>query len=246
MWAVFYTYPYMLVRIFFLVTLIYSHIAIGQVDVNRFQNITQSLSSGSAAYGAGFQGVNVNRMDVIGDVYLDSSFTKTRFVLNNSSSAILTPARYDMFNKEFEVKTTGGVRILNGGVVKIFKVYLTSDSLMYVNSRNYTFNDAPIDEFLKVLSDGKIQLLECQILNVIKPTYNASLDVGDKNAYIKRKSEFYYSKEGKLFKLTSKKNTYELFGTEQSKVDSFVKANSLSFKRVDDLKKIFTFYNSLY
>ena len=99
--------------------------AVSQVDVNRFQNIIQSVSSGSAAYGAGMQGRYVNTMDVIGDVYLDSAFNNTSFKMKGNSPNLTTPARYDILNREFEVKTTAGIRVLNGDFVKSFSLNKT-------------------------------------------------------------------------------------------------------------------------
>lgn len=220
-------------------------ISYSQVDVNRFTNIVQSLSSGSAAYGAGFQGRYDNTMEVIGDVYLDSAFTNTSFKMKGNAPSLITPARYDIFNHEFEVKTTGGVRILNGEMVSSFKMFKNGDSLTYVNASSYKIDNSQLLGFFELISAGKIQLLMSSKLDVIKPSYNPSLDVGDKNSYVKRKETMYYSKNLELVKLGGKKEILGLFGTDKSKVEAFVESNDLNYKKTAALKKIFDLYNSL-
>jgi hypothetical protein len=215
-----------------------------QVDVNRFQNILQSVSSGSAAYGAGMQGRYNNTMEVIGDVYLDSTFTSTSFLMKGNAPSLVTPARYDILNREFEVKTTGGVRVLNGDFVKSFKKYKNGDSVTYVNASNYKFLESPLVGFLQVLSSGSVELLALTRLDVVKPSYNPSLEVGDKNAYVNKKETLYYSVKSELFRLKGKKEILEVFGSDKNKVEAFVNSNKLGFKKTDDLKQVFDFYNS--
>lgn len=220
-------------------------ISYSQVDVNRFTNIVQSLSSGSAAYGAGFQGRYINNMEVIGDVYLDSAFRNTTFIMKGNAPSLTTPARLDILNLEFEVKTTGGVRILNGSMVNSIKLLKNGDSVSYVNSSNYKLDGTELVGFFEVLSTGQIQLLGLSKLDIIKPSYNPSLEVGDKNAYVKKKETLYYSINYKVFKLGSKKEILGLFGGDKSKVEGFVESNKLNYKKVDSLKKIFDFYSSI-
>jgi hypothetical protein len=220
-------------------------ISYSQVDVNRFTNIVQSLSSGSAAYGAGFQGRYNNTMEVIGDVYLDSAFRNTAFIMKGNAPRLETPSRYDILNREFEVKTTGGVRVLNGEMVNYFKLLRNNDSVSYVNASNYKLDGSALLGFLEILSPGKIQLLIFSKLDIIKPSYNPSLEVGDKNSYVKRKETIYYSRNSELFKMGGKKEILGLFGEEKSKVEAYVESNNLNYKKTESLKKIFDFYNSL-
>jgi hypothetical protein len=216
-----------------------------QVDVNRFTNIVQSVTSGSAAYGAGFQGRYNSSMEVVGDVYLDSAFQNSSFIMKGKAPALVTPARFDILNNEFEVKTTGGTKLLNGDFVNSYRQLKNGDSVTFINASNYKFEETVLVGFLEILSDGSIQLLSSTKLNVIKPTYNASLDVGDKNAYVKRKETLYYAMQGQLYKVGGKKDLLKLFGGEAGRINSFIDSNKLNVKNTPDLKRIFQEYNSI-
>lgn len=233
----------MKLSVLLVVYVLFQGVVYSQVELNRFTNIVQSVSSGSAAYGAGFQGRYNNNMEVVGDVYLDSAFLNTSFKMKGKAPALATPARYDILNHEFEVKTTGGTKILAGDFVSTFRQLKNGDSVTFINSSNYKFEETALVGFFEVLSEGSIQLLNSTKLNIIKPTYNASLDVGDKNAYVKRKETLYYSIQGEVFRMGGKKEMLKLFGDDAKKIESYIDSGKLNAKNTADLQKIFNFYN---
>jgi hypothetical protein len=216
-----------------------------QVDIGRFQSITQSVSSGSAAYGSGFQGKYTSNGKVVGDPYLDSIFVETNFQLINRAAKFKSPARYDILNNELEVKTTAGVKVLNSSLVESYTKYGNGDSTYYVSALKYKYEGTPLIGFLQVLSGGGIQLLKYVRIEVTKPTYNASLDVGDRNAYVIQKATLYYSQNGDLIKIKGKKEILQLFGVKKDQVSSFVESNKLDWKKEKDLAEIFKYYNQL-
>lgn len=216
-----------------------------QVDAGRFQNIVQSVSSGSAAYGSGFQGRYTSNGKIVGDIYLDSTFLETNFQLINRAARFKSPARYDLLNNELEVKTTAGVKVLNSSLVESYATYENGDSIYYLSALKYKLEGTPLIGFLQVLSVGNIQLLKYVRIEVTKPTYNASLDIGDRNAYIVQKPTLYYSTNGDLFKLKGKKDILQLFGINKERVNSFVESNKLDWKKEKDLVQIFKYYSQL-
>lgn len=229
-----------------LVLLVCSLQSFAQVDVGRFQSITQSVSSGSAAYGSGFQGRYTLNGQVIGDPYLDSTFLDTNFQLINRAATIKSPARYDILNNELEVKTTAGVRVLNPSIVESYSTAgKVEDSIYYVSAMKYKYEGAPLIGFFQVLSGGEIQLLKYVRIEITKPTYNASLDVGDKNAYVIQKATLYYSQNGDLHKVKGKKEILQLFGVKKDQVVSFAESNKFDWKKEKDLAQIFKYYNQL-
>ena len=75
--------------------------------------------------------------------------------------------------------------------------------------------------------------------NSLTASYN-----GEKEYY--RDEEIHYQEEGGLCqKLRSKKKTLALFTVDKETVETFVKENDLKFKSIEDLKKIFGYYNEL-
>jgi hypothetical protein len=120
------------------------------------------------------------------------------------------------------------------------------DSLYFVNSAAYKFEDTPFDGFLQLLCDGEFQLLKLTRAEIVKPSYNPSLEVGDRDAYIVKKETLYYSLPDKrISKVKGKSEILSLLGERKDLVKSFITSNRLGFKNEEDLIKIFSHYNSL-
>jgi hypothetical protein len=219
--------------------------AFSQVDANRFTNIVESVSSGSAAYGSGFKGRFNLDGRIKGTPYLDTNFVQTNFQFVKGSSKLVAPSRYDLYRNEIEVQTTGGIRVLANNLVKSYKSFVDGDSVLYINASNYTFEGTQLIGFLKVISDGKAQLFEMYKLDIIKPTYNASLEVGDRNSHLVKRSSLMYSDGKDLFKLKGKKELLQLFASQKEKMEAYIKTSKPDLKDQEDLKKVFDYYNSL-
>jgi hypothetical protein len=219
--------------------------AYSQVDANRFSNIVESVGSGSAAYGSGFKGrFNIDSR-VKGTPYLDTNFVQTRFHFVKSTAKLEAPSRLDLYRNEVEVQTTAGIRVINSNLIDSYKCAVKGgDSIKYVNASGYKFEGTELIGFMKVISDGKAQLLESYKLDIIKPTYNASLEVGDRNSHLVKKTSLMFSKDKELFKV-SKKELQALFAPQKEKMDAYIKANKLDLKDEKDLKLAFDYFNSL-
>jgi hypothetical protein len=231
--------------VFLAVALVAAGQVFGQVDANRFTNIVESVGSGNAAYGSGFKGRFVLDGKVKGSPYRDTTFVPTTFNFHKGTTRLSGPSRYDLYNNEIEVKTTAGVRVLANGLVKSYRSYIKGDSVLFVNAENYSFDGTKLIGFLKVLADGKVQLLEMYKLEIIKPTYNASLEVGDRNTHLKTDASLLYSKDGELFKVKGKKEVLALFAPQKEKMNAYISANKIDLKEEKDLVLAFDYFNSL-
>jgi hypothetical protein len=229
----------------FVVVLINS--VFSQVEVNRLTNIVQSLSGGSAGYASGFKGTYNVRSTVKGDPYLDTAFRSCNFKLYKTEERISTPSRYDVLNNELEIKTTGGIMTLPTKLVERYSFKgKQKDSVFFVNAAAYKFEDTPFDGFLQQLVDGEFQLLKLIRAEIVKPSYNPSLEVGDRDAYIVKKETLYYSLPDKMIsKIKGKSEMLSLFGGKKELMKSFISSNRLGFKNEDDLIKIFDYFNNL-
>ncbi len=218
-----------------------------QVEVNRLTNIVQSVSTGSAGYGSGFKGTYSVKSSIKGDPYLDTAFRMSRFRLYKSTELIETPSRYDVLNNELEIRTTGGVMVLASRLVEKFTLLRSrKDTVVFVNSADYKYDDTQLIGFLQLLCDGKIQLLKQTRAEIVKPSYNPSLEVGDRDSHIVKKETLFYSlKGGEISKLKGKSEILTLFGDKKDLIKSFVSSNKLGFKSELDISKIFTYYNNL-
>lgn len=223
--------------------------AVAQVDANRFTNIVQSVSSGSAAYGSGFKGRFETNGRVIGDQYLDSVFANSKLKLFKANERIDCPLRYDLINDELEIKTTAGIKVIKNSIVEYFvSLGRDNDSLLFVNSSNYKYTEdmAPLVGFYQVMNSGNFELLKYSRIEITKPSYNASLEVGDRNAYLVKKVSFYGAFKMQVFKFKSKKDLMKFIDEpNRLKVESFVKENKTDFKKESDLLDLFHFLNQL-
>lgn len=232
--------------LFSVILLIIGVQAFAQVDANRFTNIVESVSSGSAAYGSGFKGRFNIDSQIKGTPYLDSTFRPTNFTFVKGTATLQAPSRLDLYRNEVEVQTTAGIRVIANNLIKSYTTFEKGDSVLYVNAANYKFEGTELIGFVKVLSNGKLQLLEMYKLEIIKPSYNPSLEVGDRNSHLVKKSSLLYSKDGKeLVKVKGKKDVLPLFESQKEKMDAYIKANKLDLKDQEDLKNAFDYYNSL-
>jgi hypothetical protein len=217
--------------------------ASGQVDVNRFQNILQSVSGGSAAYGSGFTGKYNLDSRVLGDVYQDSSFLPTVFHFKSSENTLVVPSRFDILNQEFEVLTTAGVRILRSTLVERYSVVDQKDTVRYLNAGNFTFEGTTLLGFFEVLAHGQVNLLKLKSLQIIKPSYNPSLEIGDRDARIEKKSALYFAEGLEVKKLKNFKKVLTNFQRDDRAVERFISENHLDVKNEKDLAKVFGFIN---
>ncbi len=229
----------------FLFVVVLIHSGFSQVEVNRLTNIVKSLSGGSAGYASGFKGTYNVRSTVKGDPYLDTAFRVSSFKFYKTEERIKTPSRYDVLNNELEIKTTGDVMILPSNLVEKYSFQgKQRDSVYFVNSAAYKFEE-PFDGFLQLLCDGEIQLLKLTRAEIVKPSYNPSLEVGDRDAYIVKKETLYYSfPDRRISKVKGKSEMLGLFGERKELIKSFISSNRLGFKNEEDLIKIFSYYNS--
>jgi hypothetical protein len=97
--------------------------------------------------------------------------------------------------------------------------------------------------FYRVISDGKIKLLE----SVRKSIHQ------DKNEYegtvqkeFRQYEEYYFFSDNKMYRIKKdKKFILGLMTPNEAKIENYITQNNLSYKSIDDIKKIVDYYNSL-
>jgi hypothetical protein len=94
--------------------------------------------------------------------------------------------------------------------------------------------------FYQVLSSGRVTLL--------KRSNKMILDVKNYNATVTRSfqlnTSYYLYKDGKMEKVDPKKALYTLAGDKKSEFENYAKANSLGFKKDEDLARLYDRYNT--
>jgi hypothetical protein len=187
---------------------------------------------------------------VIGDSYLDTHWKKSTILLYEKDKLIQGfPSRYDIYLDELEINARNGIKVLKGDKIKSFVWFDSSTNVpsYFVNAKDFKNEDnVPLTGFFQVLSDGANPLLKKTDIHIRKATYNVALNVGSQDDKILKKDDFYLLKGSNVFEIpSSRKKLLPLFGDRAEVMEKFIKENSLSTTKEDDLKIIFNQYNSL-
>jgi hypothetical protein len=211
-------------------------------------------SSASMIYG-----ISDTPGEVIGEIYLDSSFLKSSIVFyreivkrydsNASDSIAGYPVRIDLRNYLVEFKLGEAVKSIDPLAIR--KVYYQRPGQIApsVFWNVDEFNDRPDDlkGFVEMLAVGKLKVVKSYSLLYIRPTYNAALSVGDKNAkYFKRYAYYYADAKSNLIKFKPKrKELLALMADKASLVIQYINEKKLTLDSDEEIKMVLNFYNKL-
>ena len=197
-----------------------------------------------------FYGIPLEAGSVRGDAYLSPEWKRTTFLLYKVEKMVEGyAARYEISQDEFEIKTTAGIKVLDGRRVKSF-VWVDSASKTphyFINGQDLpALGGSPLTGFYEVLAEGPLTLLAKAEVVVRKPTYNVQLDMGDPDMRISKKTAFFFLEGNSLTELpSSRRKLIALFGERAGEADKFIKVNSLSLDNDIHLKALFEHLNRL-
>lgn len=197
-----------------------------------------------------FYGIPLEPGQVRGNAYLHPGWRRTTFMLYEAEKMIEGyAARYAIDQDQFEIRTSGGVKVLDGAKVKSF-VWMDSATHAphyFINARDLKLEDgAYLSGFVQVLVEGEFTLLSNTRVLVKDPTYNEKLDMGQRDTRILKKTEYYYLHEDVIRTIpSSKKKFFPIFGQHADDIGKFVKVNRLLLVEASHLTSIFFRYNSL-
>lgn len=186
---------------------------------------------------------------VIGDTYLSTMWRKSAIQLYKDDRIIEGyDTRYDIHADALDVKTTAGVKMLEGRRIRSFSWRDSSriEPVFFVNAQDFKLEGTPMTGFFEVMADGRAPLLKRTVLQIKKANYNVSFDVGSRDDKILKRADYYMATGNDVVEVgTSKKKMLPLFGDKAAEVEKFIDDNSLSLKKEGDLVKLFEYYNSL-
>ena len=194
-------------------------------------------------------GIPLEAGGIIGDFYLNQEWKRTTLMLYDRDKMLEGfPVRYEIESDQFEIKSSAGIKVLNGKRVKSF-VWIDSISNAphyFVNGRDLKDEDGdPLSGFFEVLSEGSMTLVTQTQAAVRPATYNEKFDVGQRDARIVKRINFYYVEEGVIKEIpSSKKKLLALFGEHAPAVEEFMQTNKLSVKEASHLRAVFEHYNT--
>lgn len=239
------------------------HLTLGQSDTEMMQNLRDDFNYGEFKPGANhvYYGVKQGSGKVSGDIYLDKEWRKGITVFYSDVVKRYDPQapdsiagyniRVDLSNHYVEYDMKEGVKAVEENTVK--RLYLTSpdgNSLVkLVNTREFGNTSPELKGFVELISTGpKLTVVKYVRLAVKEPTYNVALDVGEKDAKIYKKNEYYYlqrkgSKQVMVKFKPGKKTVLELMRDRKSKMEAFIDDQKLNLRQEADLRQALNHYN---
>lgn len=239
-------------KVYFLLMLVlplagYSQQAVPQIL--RTQQAIDRINSGALAnVSNSVYGIPAPPSRVLGDSYLDEKWNKGSILLAQNETLIEGyPVKYDIKEKMVEIKGRDGIRVLDVRKVRslVWIDSLTQTPRYFVNASQFKDDNTPLVGLIEVVVDGNRPLLCMTTVHVKQPNYVPAFDVGDRDATIYKKQEFYFSVNGQLKPIKSKKKFLESLGANADKAGKFMKENDLEVKSRKDLMAIFEYLNSL-
>lgn len=175
--------------------------------------------------------------------FVDQWITGTVY-LENGKIYKNVPLKYDVYQNELLAKTRGQAIYITRDIINNF--VLKPDSLSYqikftkVTPENKVKRIDP-EQFLQVLYEGDLTLLELKNKVFIKANYQGAYSANQPFDEFKDTSKFYYlDQDGNLNKLkTSIGGVAKIFGDKKKQVKDFIFEQELNPKNKTDLIKIF-------
>lgn len=183
-----------------------------------------------------------------GTVYLHEEWQNGSVYLNNVQLIEDYPLKYDLERNQMEIKLDRAIKVLPLEKIEkfIWENLGTGKEHVFINADKYVEENVPAFGIFEVIIDGNMKLLAKPELDLIKPSYNVQLDVGDKDRKYVKSAAYYLAKNERLFRVENKnKHNFNLFGEHSNDIKKFVADHKLKFKREEDLTKIVEYYNSL-
>lgn len=239
------------------------HLALGQSDSEMMQNLRDDFNYGEFKPGSNhvYYGVKQKSGRVAGDIYLDKEWRKGITVFYSDVVKRYDPQapdsiagydiRVDISNHYVEYNMKEGVKAVEENTVK--RLYLASPDgkslVKLVNTREYGNTAPDLKGFVELISSGpKLTVVKYVRLAIKEPTYNVALDVGEKDAKIYKKTEYYYlqrkgSKQVMVKFKPGKKTVMELMRDKRAKMEKFIDEGNLNLRQEADMREAFNYYN---
>ncbi len=181
-----------------------------------------------------------------GDPFLYQDFAPGNLLLKTGESIPLN-FRYDIFKGEIQFGKKDEIyALINPESISSVLI----DTLRFIYS-GYLKSPGDItsveNSWFILKKDGKCRLLIKKNLRLQAATPPKPYqEEGSPAKFIHTRDTYYVQPEGKsAAKIDNRKDLHDFLPDKSGKLSSFIKANNLDLKKVDDLAKIISFYNSL-
>ena len=148
--------------------------------------------------------------------------------------------RYNIFADEMEFIKEGTVYFLSKTENQIIHFVNLGKKFTVLNLNGEL-------KYFEINAKGKASLYSKKNVAFIEgKVAKTQFESSKKAKFISKKDEYFASLNNELVKLPKgKKDFYNLFGNKSSKIKNFMKQEKLNRKKIDDVTKVFNYYNSI-
>jgi hypothetical protein len=185
---------------------------------------------------------NLKYSEIEGTPYLNDEFKKGTITTTSGSLIDNLLLRYNCYNDQIEYLKTDSVLEINPKSL-ILKAKFDNRAFSYVKFRSGGKYE---EGFSEVLVEGKASLLCRYHIGFLPPS--TGLPYGDTNkARFKQPVRYFYVSNGDndVDLVKSKKDLIHILKDRKTELGTFISVNKLSLNKIDDLKRIIAYYNSL-
>lgn len=180
--------------------------------------------------------------ETVGDYYLDDAWLEGNIYLADHSMLADLSFKYNLKENVLEIKVNDAVKVLPADRVSYFEYLNNNSSLdgIYINAGGYTSQGASLVGFFKIVYDGEYDLYMKTDLSVIPSTYNAALDVGERNNKIVKNKTFYLAKDSNVLRIETNKKKFikDVKSFSGKDLEDFMRDRKIGTKDADDLTAI--------
>lgn len=181
--------------------------------------------------------------DIAGSPYLNDEFINGSIYTIQKQQYIGIPLRYNIFNDDLEFKTPENeVQALATPEI-VEKAVFGTTQMVYLP---YTLSGKIKKGFFVVLEEGKAALYAKPGISFKPPTEPAAYKETEPAKFVKKPDEYYIRIDAEqAVPVKSKKDLISAFPDNQDKIESFVNKNKIKTNKVEGLKEVVKYYNSL-
>lgn len=197
------------------------------------------FANSNSNFNYGVQEIKDNSKKVKGSSLLFDKYVKGTFKLKQGNISNEYFLNYDLFTNTINV--SGKEVVFTVPVGYIDSMTIVSNSIAGNVSRVFKLfeNEKEESKLMEILVDGEYVLLKDVRATLIKPTYKASVDAGDKFYKIRKKEVLYFLNEGNLMELPNKSKHVKKIKALKAQVVKAEKNAKIDFKNENEVVSFF-------
>jgi hypothetical protein len=185
----------------------------------------------------------LNEENIVGSPYLNREFENGSIYTVQQQQYNDIQLRYNIYNDDLEFKTPDNQIMALAAPEIVEKAVLGNNVLTY--SHYFMANKTKTGFFL-IVEEGKATLFAKPVVAFQKSTEPAAYKEAEPAKFVKKPDE-YYIRIGaeQAVPISSKKDLIASFPDNRDKIESFINKNKIKTNKVEGLKEVVMYYNSL-